>query len=141
MHSPWLGGRWGLENGDGTFQPGVISPSLNFPVSIAAGDMNGDGILDIVAVAPNFQEVVVTLGVGDGTFGTISQREVFPAGKQPWAVVLGNFFNDGKLDIGVVNTYNQVDLATTSDQSRYEAEYPPVSGGHASAYIIQNTTQ
>ncbi len=126
--------------GDGTFQPGVISPSLNFPVSIAAGDINGDGIPDIVGVAPNYDEVVVTLGHGDGTFGTISQRLPFAAGQQPWAVALDDFNNDGKLDMAVANTYNQVDLATVSDQQRYEQEYPKVSGGNPSTDLILNNT-
>ncbi|MGH9617249.1 MAG: FG-GAP repeat domain-containing protein, partial [Acidobacteriaceae bacterium] len=112
-------------NGDNAFAAGVTSPSLNFPATIAAGDVNGDGILDIVGVAPNFNDVEVTLGVGDGTFGTFDQRSAgeFPATKQPWAVALGDFNNDGQLDIVTANTYDQVNIASPAYQARYIAEY------------------
>lgn len=127
-------------NGSGGFAAGVTSPSLNFPDSIAAGDVNGDGILDIVGVAPNFNAVEVTLGVGDGTFGTFHQRAAgeFTATKQPWAVALGDFNNDGQLDIVTANTYNQVNLALPAYQQRYMTEYPPVAGGNPSIDLLTN---
>jgi len=39
-----------LGNGDGTFQPGISVPVGNSPSSIAVGDFNGDGRLDIAVV-------------------------------------------------------------------------------------------
>lgn len=129
-------------NGDNTFKAGVISPSLNFPDSIAAGDINGDGILDIVGVAPNFNKVEVTLGKGDGTFGTLDQRAQgeFTATKQPWAVALGDFNNDGQLDIVTANTYNPVNITIPAYIYRYMAEYPPVPGGHPSVDLLSNAS-
>ena len=127
-------------NGNNTFAASVQSPSLNFPDSIAAGDVNGDGILDIVGVAPNFNDVVVTLGVGNGTFGTFDQRSAgeFPAAKQPWAVALGDFNNDGKLDIVTANTYNQVNIASPAYQQRYMTEYPAIPAGNPSIDVLTN---
>jgi hypothetical protein len=127
-------------NGNNTFNAGVMSPSLNFPDSIAAGDVNGDGILDIVGVAPNFNDVAVTLGVGNGTFGTFQQRSAgeFPAAKQPWAVALGDFNNDGHLDIVTANTYNQVNLTIPAYQQRYLAEYPAIPLGNPSIDVLTN---
>ncbi len=127
-------------NGNGTFKAGVISPNLNFPDSIAAADINGDGILDIVGVAPNFNAVEVTLGAGDGTFGTIQQRAAgqFTAKTQPWALALGDFNNDGKVDIVTANTFNQVNISLPAYMTRYMTEYPPVGGGHPSVDLLYN---
>lgn len=125
-------------NGNGTFQPGVFSPSLNFPDSIAAGDVNGDGILDIVGAAPNYNAVVVTLGKGDGTFGTTGQRGQFAAAKQPWAVALADFNGDGHLDIATANTYNQVNITIPAYQNRYMTQYPAVPGGNPSVDLLTN---
>ena len=38
-----------LANGDGSFHPAAAQPSLTAvdPVSVTAGDFNGDGILDL----------------------------------------------------------------------------------------------
>jgi hypothetical protein len=68
-----------LGNGDGSFQPAVLYDSGGeFFVSVAMGDLKGNGILDVVA-ANNFSdnegtklrsEVSVLLGNGDGTFQT-----------------------------------------------------------------------
>ncbi len=40
-----------LGNGDGTFQPRQTVPASQGPTAIAAGDVNGDGIPDLVAAA------------------------------------------------------------------------------------------
>ena len=128
--------------GNNTFGAGVESPSLNFPDSIAAGDFNGDGILDIVGVAPNFNAVDLTLGVGDGSFGTFPQRSAgeFPATKQPWAVAVGDFNNDGQLDIVTANTYHPVNIASPAYQARYLAEYPAIPAGNPSIDILTNAS-
>ena len=128
--------------GNNTFAAGVESPSLNFPDSIAAGDFNGDGILDIVGVAPNFNAVELTLGVGNGSFGTFAQRSAgeFADTKQPWAVAVGDFNNDGQLDIVTANTYNQVNIASPAYQARYLAEYPAVPAGNPSIDVLTNAS-
>ena len=58
-----------LGNGDGTFQPAASFAAGAVPVSVALGDVNGDGRPDLaVANGGSDSTVSVLLGNGDGTF-------------------------------------------------------------------------
>jgi hypothetical protein len=68
--------------------------------SIAVGDLNGDGKLDL-AVANEANVVGVLLGNGDGTFGSPA---TYGAGIYPGSVVVADFTGSGSLDIAVANS-------------------------------------
>src|SRR5205823_7196612 len=70
--------------------------------SLAAGDFNGDGKLDLVFANAGSNDVSVLLGNGDGTF---RPGLTFPAGNRLEFVVVGDFNGDGKLDVAVAS-YN-----------------------------------
>ena len=55
-----------LGNGDGTFQPAVNSPTGATPQSIAVGDFDADGKMDVATA--NTWDVSILRGNGDGTF-------------------------------------------------------------------------
>jgi hypothetical protein len=96
-----------LGNGDGTFQKHVdyYLGGYGHPDSVAVGDFNGDGRLDL-AVASTFQvqpgsSVSVLLGNGDGTFKV---PVGYAAGEQSVSVAVADFNGDGKLDLLVANS-------------------------------------
>jgi hypothetical protein len=101
-----------LGNGDGTFRAGNTVLTDDFPVSVTAGDFNGDGITDLAWVVGDTHTkatVQVALGNGDGTFGPITTMPLggFIGGSISNADVNG----DGIADLVVVAA------ALTSDQS------------------------
>jgi hypothetical protein len=58
-----------LGNGDGTFQPAALYPGIYGPMSVAIGDLDGDGLADL-AIADGGGVVVRYQQSGEpGTFG------------------------------------------------------------------------
>jgi hypothetical protein len=87
-----------LGQGDGSFRPNhLILPVGQTPLSVAAGDFDGNGALDLVTANSN-GTVSVLLSNGDGTF---RPRTDLTVGAAPRAVAVGDFNGDGRLDVAV----------------------------------------
>ena len=85
-----------LGKGDGSFQPNhLILPVGQTPFSVAAGDFDRNGTLDLVT-ANSQGTVSVLLGNGDGSF---RPRVDLAVGGAPRAVAVGDFNGDGRLDV------------------------------------------
>jgi len=98
-----------LGNGDGTFQSHVDYPTGTQPSSVAIGDFNGDGKLDLAVANENCPSspcgvgsLSILLGNGDGTFQPAVDYAT--GGPAPYSVVVGDFNQDGKLDLAVANS-------------------------------------
>src|SRR5439155_22316764 len=68
--------------------------------SVAVGDINGDGKLDLAVSTPESNNVSILLGNGAGGFSAATN---FAVGAGPWSVAVGDFNGDGKLDLAVSN--------------------------------------
>jgi hypothetical protein len=108
-----------LNNGDGTLAAATFySTGANTnPVSVAVGDVTGDGIPDLVValVASNFNGTVgpnltTFPGNGDGTFGP---EQIFIGPEQSnstLSVVVADLNGDGVADAAIANYYGTVDV-------------------------------
>jgi hypothetical protein len=90
-----------LGNGDGTFQTQVNYTTSGNPISVAAGDFNGDGNLDLVVANIGNSTLGVLLGTGAGTFG--AQVTYSEGSAAVIFVAIGDFNGDGKLDLVGIN--------------------------------------
>jgi hypothetical protein len=96
-----------LGKGDGTFGSHKDFTSGTGPDGVAAGDLDGDGIPDLIVANLIGDSISVLLGKGDGTFGTPTD---FNTGKYPIGIAVGAYSGQvaGSADLAVTN-----DLSTS----------------------------
>ncbi|WP_174805428.1 FG-GAP-like repeat-containing protein, partial [Hymenobacter sp. UV11] len=70
------------------------------PISVAVGDVDGDGDLDLLAANNTGSSVSVRLNDGSGSFGGTQDVTV---GYNPTSVAVGDVDGDGDLDLLAAN--------------------------------------
>ena len=92
-----------LGNGDGTLKPPANYGSSNFATSVAVGDFNTDGKIDLAVSSYGFGSngvISVMLGIGDGTFLPAVN---YSTASSPFSIVKGDFNGDGKFDLATAS--------------------------------------
>ncbi|MGH8174221.1 MAG: FG-GAP-like repeat-containing protein, partial [Rhodanobacteraceae bacterium] len=93
-----------INDGAGVFDEGTefANSDGDGKYALGAGDMNGDGILDLV-VGTTESRILVLTGNGNGTF---TESEDIGSGGYGWKLVLGDVDDDGNLDVAQANGGN-----------------------------------
>ncbi len=122
-----------LGNGGGTFQPANNVVAGTNPSSIAVGDFNGDGRVDIVTVNSD-NTVSALLGNGDGTFRA---HVDYGTGSGPDFVAVGDFNSDGRPDLVVTNSSGgSVSVLLGNGDGTFQSHVDYPTGGAANGVAV-----
>ena len=117
-----------LGDGTGNFTVASSPATGNGPTSVAAGDFNGDGNLDLAVTDSLSNTVSILLGDGTGNFTLASSPAV---GSEPYSVAIGDFNGDGKLDLAMANAgSNTVSVLLGDGTGNFTLASSPPAGNH-----------
>ena len=119
------------------FGPGApISLGSALPASVAVGDFNGDGKVDVALPGGQSGPSIVTvmLGKGDGTFQPLTNYAV---GTGPTAVAVGDFNGDGFADLAVTNFgTNNVSILLGNGDGTFQTAVNYPAGGSPTLILM-----
>jgi hypothetical protein len=110
------------------------------PVFVVAGDFNNDSAVDLAIVNTINKKVSILLGDGAGGFPKPSGSNTYPefsVGKSPLGAAVGDFDEDGNLDLAVANFRDDTVsiLLGNGDGTFTEAAGSPITVGTGPIFI------
>jgi hypothetical protein len=96
------------------------------PTSIVTGDINGDGLADLITTNIGSDSLSILMGDGDGSFRDAITMRV---PEQPRAVILHDLNNDGFLDLAIANAgNNRITILLGNGQGQFQQRetYPAI---------------
>lgn len=107
--------------------------------AVATGDLNSDGLVDIVSLDTAANTLSVELGNADGTFQSPTVTSVAPAGSLSQAVVVRDLDGDGIPDVVITgkNT-NSITIYTGNGDGSFQAPQIFSAGLGPSAVAVDN---
>lgn len=104
------------------------------PTSVAAGQFDGDGKLDLVIADGGDTAVLVLRGNGNGTFKTPERYEL---GESPEAVAVADLNGDGKLDIATtLPVLDVIQILLNRGDGSFDTSVAPLPAGSVPASIV-----
>ncbi|CAF1471689.1 unnamed protein product, partial [Adineta steineri] len=124
--------------GDGTFAAQVTydTGDDSDPYAVAVGDFNGDGKIDIVSANEGANNIGIFLNNGDGTFAA---QVTYDTGddSDPYAVAVGDFNGDGKIDIVSANEdANNIGIFLNNGDGTFAAQVTYDTGSSTYPYGV-----
>jgi hypothetical protein len=125
-----------LGNGDGTFKAHTDFATGRQPNSVASGDLNGDGKLDLATANFNNDNVSVLIGNGDGTF----QPHVdYATSNSPDFVAIADLNGDKKDDVLTTSAFaSQVSVLRGNGDGTLQAHVEYEVGTNATAIALDD---
>ncbi|MEZ4869924.1 MAG: FG-GAP-like repeat-containing protein [Caldilineaceae bacterium] len=123
-----------LNDGQGNFNwPGsgrLFGTGTDWTWSVAVGDVNGDGTLDLITCNTNGDPNVVYLNDGQGNFDWPGSGRPFGIGNDvTWSVAVGDMNGDGALDL-VTGNVGQSVFYLNDGQGNFPGQGHPFGTGH-----------
>ena len=121
-----------LGKGDGTFQaPTTVASGLYS--SLTSADLNGDGMVDLVAVS-NSNLATVFLGKGNGTF---QAGVTYDTGTNSTSILTGDINGDGKLDL-IAGRQSGVSFLSGNGDGTFQQPLEYATGGFADEVLVSD---
>ena len=120
--------------------PGLIATGGEDALSVASGDLNNDGNIDLVVANKGSDNISILLGNGNAGFSIAENSPISVAGSGSRSIVIGNFDLDPNLDLAVANsdTDNVSILLGDGYGGFSEAANSPVSVGINPVLLISD---